>query len=1065
MKNLKLIIVTVVLAITTNLFAQTEKQTPTKVPDMLQKADYVFEGTVVDSKGFWVTLDLSGGVKKRTIFTSLLVQVNNVYKGVGMKEGLVQILVEGGFAQSESNIKEMVEVPFYLEDAVHTPKFNAIGQKGIIAGKMTSIDKGIKWNKTIENNIVIEQQRAILYCETCWDGKYDAPWQPFDNAYDLRKSIKSFNLKTDFIDRTDIVEDSIANIQYQKELVERKESEARSMQSQKEYARYMDALTKNDVILKKKLNRNQRNAQVGGSLNIDTRNFTYSTIGSQNYIEFDVYVWGTQNTFFHQTLLRFNYSKQVFGDSLYFRGGVNATRGSSFNNINYILLQGDVQNDNFQLVDSVIYFLISSNDSLVRPNRITLTTTPIQLVHLKFKIKNCAPTAKMQFIDIPRMDIFTAHAPHANDSFFGTAYLSYDNILRTDYSPIPLCPTTKITGFSPSVIRAGTGEILTITGSGFGATRGNGQVLFPDADNVGTYLKGCDTIDYVSWTNTEIKVKVPSIIVNSNYTIRGTAGSGKFKVVNNLGFRDSINTNLDVQYALLNSKNAGDPNKRRVNLIYGTCINSARTFKLHSSLGANLPAAIMIDSAINIWARFLNIDIRMEKDNYNGYIFPSHTVSQDSISSIYVNNNIDALMQTTANRFLCSNKVYNLAADIEINMNYSWHYGWDNAIPNSKFDFFHAILHELGHALGLDHAINPIANGTSLASSGYGELMYAHLLDTIKSTSQRSTLETGRQMAKVASLNIKDSSKVVNWSGCSDIKKIREFKSPSDKVGCIGAPVSFTAYCEQPSGSPAPTYQWQHLNTLDAWVNSTSFNLAATVTGATASTFTISNPGTLLNGKPFRCKISNVDGCTLYTQVAILSFNTPSFYANPTNGTVNEHGNYNFPAQSTDSTLQYKWQQKLAGSSVYNDINNGGYFSGTTTQVLSIGNTPYSFDQSYFRCKGTNTAGCLGYSTAAKLTVNPTGFAPTNPTTKIIASNLKASVFPNPSSNLITISLDDSKLIQRIVVFNSKGNVVISNSYNTNTTTLDISNFPTGLYMIKITDGNSETTKEIVITH
>lgn len=104
--------------------------------------------------------------------------------------------------------------------------------------------------------------------------------------------------------------------------------------------------------------------------------------------------------------------------------------------------------------------------------------------------------------------------------------------------------------------------------------------------------------------------------------------------------------------------------------------------------------------------------------------------------------------------------------------------------------------------------------------------MYAHLLDTIKSNSQRSTLETGRQMAKVASLNIKDSSKVVNWSGCSDIKKIREFKSPSDKVGCIGAPVSFTAYCEQPSGSPAPTYQWQHLNTVDAWVNSTSFNFA-----------------------------------------------------------------------------------------------------------------------------------------------------------------------------------------------------------------------------------------------
>ena len=179
-----------------------------------------------------------------------------------------------------------------------------------------------------------------------------------------------------------------------------------------------------------------------------------------------------------------------------------------------------------------------------------------------------------------------------------------------------------------------------------------------------------------------------------------------------------------------------------------------------------------------------------------------------------------------------------------------------------------------------------------------------------KTASQRTTLETGRQMAKAGAINIRDSSKLISWSCSPAVQKVREFKSPSNKVGCIGAPVSFTAYCEQPSGSPAPTYQWQHLNTLDAWVNSTSFNLAATV-----------------------------DGCTLYTQVAILSFNTPSFYANPTNGTVNEHGNYNFPAQSTDSTLQYKWQQKLAGSSVYNDINNGGYFSGTTTQVLSIGNT------------------------------------------------------------------------------------------------------------------------------
>ena len=1063
LKNLSLILLLIFSS--QLLSAQTEKQTPTKVPDMLQNADYVFEGTVVDVVGY--------RIPEGKIYTSLLIQVSNVFKGNGMKLGLVQIIVKGGEAPLPDNNEMTEHIPYYAFDEYKIPKLLRTGEKGIIAGMVVPYNKGYKRDGIkIENSIVLEQSQAILYCDACWDYKYFAPWAgDFGNAKALRKSIKSFNLTTDYVDRTDVVEDSIQKIKDDIAIKEKIKLDTDYQIRLKEYELHQQKLksnvpTKEPVVKKNAITNAKLN--VNNDIYVDSRNFTYSTNGSnQKFIDFDVFVWSTQPKYLNDLLVRYNYDKYVFGNSVASAGNATATLGTTYNSINYKIYGGAVDAN-----DSVIALSFGANDSLVRPNRIALSSSPTQLMHLKLKINNCVATTKMAFDYKFVMALETDYVLNANDSVYAHKYF-FDTVYYNDYSPIPLCPMPKITGFSPSVIRAGTNEVLTITGTNFGNTRGKGQVLFPDADSIGRYMQGCDTLDYVSWTNTEIKVKVPSLVINNNYTIKGTAGSGKFKVVNDLGFRDSTTTDLDVQYSIDNESSINSNIKYRSNMVYYNCSNSARTFKLGNTLSSNPQAVALIDSAINTWARTLNIDIRLQKDDYNNYqYFADNAVdNEDTICMIYVKNYstdpVKPLMRTNTKSYSCSSgtKFLKVGADIGINMvNPVWHYTLGDAKPSGKNDFFQAILHELGHALGLLHVINPIVNGAYLAADGYGELMHPYNANGAKTANQRSTLNTGRLMAKAGGLNIRDSSKLMNWT-CAGVKKIREFKSPSSKVGCIGAPVSFTAYCEQPSGSPAPTYQWQHLNTLNAWVNSTSFNLAATVTGATTSTFTISNPGTLLNGKPFRCVISNVDGCTIYTQVATLTFNTPSFYANPTNQTINENTNRNLPAQSADTLLQYKWQQKLAGSSVYNDINNGGYFSGTTTQTLSIINTPYSFDQSYFRCKGTNTAGCVGYSTAAKITVNPTGFAPSNPTSKTIASNLRASVFPNPSSNSITISLDDAKLIQKIEVFNSKGNVVTSNNYNTNTATLDISSFPTGLYMIKISDGNSEITKEIVITH
>ncbi len=194
-----------------SLNAQNEKPAPSiKVPVMLQNADYVFEGTAIDATGYWTTIENGN----RVIYTSLLVQISNVFKGVGMKKGLVQVIVRGGSASLESDSQFIAITDFNNKDAVQIPYFRTVGSHGIIIGKVAPQNRGYKWNKSIENTIIIEQQRAIIFCEDCDNYRYFAPWAgDFPNAKELRKNIKSFKLTTDFIDRSDIVEDSIAKIQ------------------------------------------------------------------------------------------------------------------------------------------------------------------------------------------------------------------------------------------------------------------------------------------------------------------------------------------------------------------------------------------------------------------------------------------------------------------------------------------------------------------------------------------------------------------------------------------------------------------------------------------------------------------------------------------------------------------------------------------------------------------------------------------------------------------------------------------------------------------------------------
>jgi hypothetical protein len=106
-----------------------------------------------------------------------------------------------------------------------------------------------------------------------------------------------------------------------------------------------------------------------------------------------------------------------------------------------------------------------------------------------------------------------------------------------------------ISGFeAPTPLRAGTGDVLIIKGSGFGSVRG--QVQFKNADDGGdTYTQSLDSIDY-TWTNNTITVTVPSIIDN----VDDTPGSGTFRIITNAGDTTESDKNnpLIIYYGVYN---------------------------------------------------------------------------------------------------------------------------------------------------------------------------------------------------------------------------------------------------------------------------------------------------------------------------------------------------------------------------------------------------------------------------------------------------------------------------------------------------------------------------------
>jgi len=96
--------------------------------------------------------------------------------------------------------------------------------------------------------------------------------------------------------------------------------------------------------------------------------------------------------------------------------------------------------------------------------------------------------------------------------------------------------------------------------------------------------------------------------------------------------------------------------------------------------------------------------------------------------------------------------------------------------------------------------------------------------------------------------------------------------------------------------------------------------------------------------------------------------------------------------------------------------------------------------------------------------------------TKLIVDNLenvsdvdfksKVSIYPNPATNKLNISLDYESTYSTIInIFNINGSLVTESkiSSNMNTASIDLSNFKSGTYLVKVSNGNKITHQKLVV--
>ncbi|HTA26341.1 MAG TPA: T9SS type A sorting domain-containing protein, partial [Bacteroidia bacterium] len=319
----------------------------------------------------------------------------------------------------------------------------------------------------------------------------------------------------------------------------------------------------------------------------------------------------------------------------------------------------------------------------------------------------CVDSFDYRYFDTVGYTTITQNLPYMPTKYYG--YVDF----RFACDPV-------ITDFN-SPINAGVGDTLTITGLGFGYPRGTGRVEFHDADSLSQYTPQMNDIDYISWTNTQIKIRLPgfvdsaftnkasqSTIGGGDFIVGNGCGGGQYSYLNLNGNRFSVYYNIDQTWIIYNY----DTTKFQKNEVMLRQVDTNGGYVLHLN-PVDFPVGSIrrkiYAKAVRDWVCYTGVNWTIGRDTVLAYnmAYP-HKVK---VNYVFFTDSLPPKTVARTDRWAeaCRFSAQLKEGDMYFNADTSMHFVYDTTetvdIPPGEEDFYGDCLHELGHLIGLGHDV------------------------------------------------------------------------------------------------------------------------------------------------------------------------------------------------------------------------------------------------------------------------------------------------------------------------------------------------------------------------
>jgi len=768
------------------------------------------------------------------------------------------------------------------------------------------------------------------------------------------------------------------------------------------------------------------------TLTLEIANQKRISEGGKHYVMFDIMISeNKEGHYFHRALMFIKYNTAIFGPSINNNAKITITKGSLFegSGIAYTVEKNDINLNPDKIRVACQYSGVAAGNRTLLP-----IGKSVPLLHIKIEL--LSPTSDWEQANF-HFELYSGIISAAGNCFYAetpcmAATKNYDSVF---YNPTGLLPA--ITNFTPISRIAGVGEILTIQGTNFGNQRGT--VYFTAANNGGqTYLEDLDNQYIDSWSNTQIKVKVPSCVYKgySGNDWDG-AGSGKIKIKTAYGNFCESASNLQIPYSVLNGRTAPTATIRRVYLSRYEC-KSDFEFTLHSEFNNSMHTdkVRLIDTALRHWSALTGLVLRLEKDAGN-YVYTNSTnangkniIQFDDVNYAYVNNAVGGLLyggdtllyRRTGNPIEFGSNIYFPRSGV------SWNYDVTGYVSPSQVSFYQTMMHELGHILQLGH-VNDTTN-----------LMYYEQLggrNIIKLTSSNSVVLAVKQNISASK------SPSLNW---------RSGVTGRYPPGALNAAFTTTKSCyganngsittKVTGGVPGYFYKW---------------------TGSGITTQTTPNLSNLAGGTyNLELTDSQFPACTLNypVNIAIVGGGNPLtviFLKIPATQSTPELWSASITGGNTPYT--YQWSAGLIAEEkpILDPIWKGIPQDIVCTLPLGYANTPnmptsVQTSSCKLRLVVTDVNGCQIVGTP------PASKAPAI----ITHTDDEITIYPNPTTGIFTVSnITDAT----IYLYSAHGNHIKTFEHVLNNEAINISNLPAGIYFIKIIEKNTVANRKLILSN